>query len=281
MLLETTALVLLAALLHAAWNALVKTAASPLLTLASLNLVAAAAGTVLVWFMPLPAAAALPYLAGSVTLHWGYYAFLVSAYRVGDLSHVYPLSRGIAPLLVAGGGALTAGEYLPLLTLAGIVVASAGIMLLAVPGRSLARPAHRPTALALGTGCWIAAYTLVDGLGARQSGSPLSYIGWLFVLEGLTFSLFVLARQPLQMLQLWRANSMRLSAGGLATASAYGIVIFVMYYSPMAVVAALRETSVIMAALIGTWYLGEGSGRLRLVAAALVSGGIVIMSLPA
>jgi len=83
------------------------------------------------------------------------------------------------------------------------------------------------------------------------------------------------------MLQLWRANSMRLSAGGLATASAYGIVIFVMYYSPMAVVAALRETSVIMAALIGTWYLGEGSGRLRLVAAALVSGGIVIMSLPA
>ena len=281
MLLETTALVLLAALLHAAWNALVKTAASPLLTLASLNLVAAAAGTVLVWFMPLPAAAALPYLAGSVTLHWGYYAFLVSAYRVGDLSHVYPLSRGIAPLLVAGGGALTAGEYLPLLTLAGIVVASAGIMLLAVPGRNLVRPTRRPTALALGTGCWIAAYTLVDGLGARQSGSPLSYIGWLFVLEGLTFSLFVLARQPLQMLQLWRANSMRLSAGGLATASAYGIVIFVMYYSPMAVVAALRETSVIMAALIGTWYLGEGSGRLRLVAAALVSGGIVIMSLPA
>ena len=279
MLIETTVLVLGAALLHAAWNTLVKTAADPLVSVGALSLVTAGPGLLLVLVVPIPTLTALPYLAGSVVLHFGYYLFLVSAYRVGDLSHVYPISRGSAPLLVALGGIVIAQEQLPLLTLFGIAITSIGIMLLAISGANSKTRNHRSTPRALITGCFIAAYTLVDGLGVRQGEVALSYIGWLFLINGLVFGLFVFVRRPAEMLSLWRNDTARVVGGGIAKAIAYGTVIFVMYYSPMAVVATLRETSVIMAALIGVYFLREPAGHLRIAAALLVAGGIIAMNL--
>jgi len=279
-LIETTVLVLGAALLHAAWNTLVKTAADPLVSVGALSLVNAAAGLLLVLAVPIPTLTALPYMAGSVVLHFGYYLFLVSAYRVGDLSHVYPISRGSAPLLVALGGIVIAQEQLPVLTLFGIVITSIGIMLLAISGANSKTRNHRSTSRALITGGFIAAYTLVDGLGVRQGEVALSYIGWLFLMNGLVFGLFVFLRRPAEMLSLWREDTARVVGGGIAKAIAYGTVIFVMYYSPMAVVATLRETSVIMAALIGVYFLREPAGRLRIAAALLVATGVIAMNLP-
>ena len=279
MLIETTVLVLGAALLHAAWNTLVKTAADPLVSVGALSLVTAGPGLLLVLVAPIPTLTALPYLAASVVLHFGYYLFLVSAYRVGDLSHVYPISRGSAPLLVALGGIVIAQEQLPLLTLFGIAITSIGIMLLAISGANSKTRNHRSTPRALITGCFIAAYTLVDGLGEREGEVALSYIGWLFLINGLVFGLFVFVRRPAEMLSLWRNDTARVVGGGIAKAIAYGTVIFVMYYSPMAVVATLRETSVIMAALIGVYFLREPAGHLRIAAALLVAGGIIAMNL--
>ncbi len=279
MLIETTVLVLGAALLHAAWNTLVKTAADPLVSVGALSLVTAVPGLLLVLVVPTPTLTALPYLAGSVVLHFGYYLFLVSAYRVGDLSHVYPISRGSAPLLVALGGIVFAQEQLPLLTLFGIVITSIGIMLLAISGVNSKTRNHRSTPRALITGGFIAAYTLVDGLGVREGEVALSYIGWLFLINGLVFGLFVFLRRPAEMLSLWRKDTARVVGGGIAKAVAYGTVIFVMYYSPMAVVATLRETSVIMAALIGVYFLREPAGQLRIVAALLVASGVIAMNL--
>ncbi|HIE76066.1 MAG TPA: EamA family transporter [Gammaproteobacteria bacterium] len=279
MLIETTVLVLGAALLHAAWNTLVKTAADPLVSVGALSLVTAVPGLLLVLVVPIPTLTALPYLAGSVVLHFGYYLFLVSAYRVGDLSHVYPISRGSAPLLVALGGIVFAQEQLPVLTLFGIVITSIGIMLLAISGVNSKTRNHRSTPRALITGGFIAAYTLVDGLGVREGEVALSYIGWLFLINGLVFGLFVFLRRPAEMLSLWRKDTARVVGGGIAKAVAYGTVIFVMYYSPMAVVATLRETSVIMAALIGVYFLREPAGQLRIVAALLVASGVIAMNL--
>ena len=279
MLIETTVLVLGAALLHAAWNTLVKTAADPLVSVGALSLVTAGPGLLLVLVVPIPTLTALPYLAGSVVLHFEYYLFLVSAYRVGDLSHVYPISRGSAPLLVALGGIVIAQEQLPLLTLFGIAITSIGIMLLAISGANSKTRNHRSTPRALITGGLIAAYTLVDGLGVREGEVALSYIGWLFLINGLVFGLFVFLRRPAEMLSLWRNDTARVVGGGIAKAIAYGTVIFVMYYSPMAVVATLRETSVIMAALIGVYFLREPAGQLRIAAALLVAGGIIAMNL--
>jgi len=274
-------LVLLAALLHASWNALVKTGPDPLLSLASLHVTAALVVIPIIFFVPLPNAECIPYLGASVAIHWLYYGLLSSAYRVGDLSHVYPLSRGIAPLLVAVVSALVAGEFLPGLTMAGIVVASGGIILLSFAHGLPWRHDPKPVVFALGTGASIAAYTVIDGLGVRHSFDAISYITWLFLLEGATFGPFIYFLRRKQVIEHWRQRGLALVGGGLASAGAYGLVIYAMNSNPMAMVSALRETSVLMAALIGTLILKEGFGKTRVSAAVLVTGGVFIMNLGA
>ena len=184
-------LVLLAALLHASWNALVKIGPDPLLSLASLRITTTLVVIPIIFLVPLPNAECIPYLAASVGIHWLYYGLLSSAYRVGDLSHVYPLSRGMAPLLVAAVSTLVAGEFLPGLTIAGIVLASGGIVLLSFTHGLQWRHDTKPVVFGLCTGLSIAAYTVIDGLGVRHSIDPFSYISWLFFLEGGTFGPFI------------------------------------------------------------------------------------------
>jgi drug/metabolite transporter (DMT)-like permease len=278
---EILALVLFAALAHAGWNALVKASGERGATFSIIVITCGVIGLAGVLVLPLPDPVAWPYLILSMVVHYFYYGFLLLSYRVGDLSHVYPLARGAAPLMVALGALIFAGETLGGIAVAGLLLASAGIMSLAFE-RGLPRGADvKPVLFALGTGICIAGYTVVDGLGVRAAGSPLSYIFWLNVVEGVPLTLWLLARGRKSFAGL-TARSWHIGVvGGVLSALAYGLVIYAMSRGGMAHVSALRETSTIFAALIGILVLREaagGAGR-RIAAAGLVSAGIIALQL--
>jgi drug/metabolite transporter (DMT)-like permease len=278
--------VLLAAVLHAGWNAVLKMGDDRLLTI---TVIIGVGGIIALPFLPFvafPAAASWPFLLLSAGLHLGYFCFLVKAYRVGDLSHVYPVARGVAPLIVAVGAAGLAGETLAPLGIAGLLCASGGIASLAFLGGkglggdgSAAAAARKAFLFALGTGAFIAAYTLADGFGVRRAGSAAGYIAWLFLVSAIGLgALTALLRRgelPSYVARYWRPGL----AGGVMCATAYGIVIWALGESPMAFVSALRETSVVIAALIGCLVLKESFGRGRLLAATSVAAGVALLYL--
>ncbi|HEX5077649.1 MAG TPA: EamA family transporter [Geminicoccaceae bacterium] len=271
-------LVLLAAMLHASWNALVKVGGDPFVRLAVLNVASGLCALPLLFLLAVPAAASWPFLLGSVAIHFAYFVTLAYGYRSGDLSYVYPIARGIAPPLVAVGAWLTAGESPgPLGALAILVISGAIASLALTPGRRL----MPPTAVwfALATGLSIAGYTVCDGLGGRAAGDVLAYIAWLFVLNAVPFALIVGLRRRRDLARQlgsgWRAPVV----GGVFAVAAYGLVIWAMSRAPMASVSALRETSVVMAALIGTRLLREPFGTRRVVAASVVALGVVLLEI--
>ena len=269
------AVVLLAAVLHASWNALVKSGGDPYLRLAIVNLTHSIAVLPLLPFVGFPAAEAWPWLLGSVATHLVYYFFLASGYRVGDLSHVYPIARGIAPPLVALGALLIAGEVLSLAGSAAILLVCLGIWIVAGRGPT----SRRPLLLAIGTGLSIAAYTVCDGMGGRASGDVLAYIVWLFLLDGWPFALWVALRRGRDLVATIPHAWKPAVGGGCMSIIAYGMVIWAMSIAPLAYVSALRETSVLLAAAIGTLLLGEPFGRRRILAAGLVVIGVAILQL--
>jgi drug/metabolite transporter (DMT)-like permease len=275
--LEAAALVLLAAVCHAAWNTLVKVSGDRLVVLAIVNAAALVPCLAALPWLATPLPASWPFLALSALIHLGYYFFLVAAYRHGDLSHVYPIARGLSPLLVACGAALLVGERLAAVALAGMVLISTGLASLAFERGSPWRGESRGLGFAAGTAVLIACYTVVDGMGVRRSGSAASYVAWLFVLDGVPLLAFVAVRRAVQLRAVlareWRAGL----AGGALQLAAYGLVIWAMSVAPLAAVSALRETSVIFAALIGTKLLGEPLGRTRVAAACLVTVGVIAM----
>lgn len=270
-------LVLLAALSHACWNALVKISGDRLVIIAAVNLVGAAIALLALPFVDVPRAEAWPWLITSVLVHLLYYYFLIAQYRAGDLSHVYPLSRGLSPLLVAGAAALLAGEVLPAAAMAGIALSSAGIASLAFEGGPPWRRDAAPALFACGTAVVIALYTVVDGIGVRRAGSAPGYIAWLFVLDGLPVALFAAARRRRELGRILAREWPRSVLGGALALLAYGLVIWALSLGPMAHVSALRETSVIFAALIGVLALRERFGPRRVLAAVLVSAGLVLL----
>ena len=279
-------LVLLAAVLHAGWNAVLKLGDDRLLTMTVIIGVGGVIALPILPFLAFPAVAAWPFLLLSAGLHLGYFFFLIKAYRDGDLSHVYPVARGVAPLIVAGGAALLAGERLSLLGSLGILFASGGIASLAfLGGRGAARDgaaalaARKAYLFALATGGFIASYTLADGFGVRLAGSALGYIGWLFVISAAALALAaaVLRRGALitYTARYWRPGLF----GGVLCALAYGIVIWALGEAPMAFVSALRESSVVFAALLGCFLLKESFGPGRLLAALSVAAGVALLHL--
>ncbi len=270
------ALVLGAALLHASWNALVKTGGDPFLRLAVVNLVSGLCALPFLITVGLPATASWPFLFASIVIHHGYYLALAYGYRHGDLSHVYPIARGIAPPLVALIAWGFAGESPGALGLLAIFVISAGILSLAFTddGRL---GAVKPLGFALATGVTIAGYTLADGLGGRRAGDVLGYIAWLFAIDALPFALLVAYRYRARLGEALERAWRPAAVGGVLAAAAYGLVIWAMTKAPMAQVSALRETSVIMAALIGTRLLREPFGRRRIFAAGLVALGVILL----
>lgn len=270
--------VLGAAVLHATWNALVKHGGDPFLRLAVVGLTGSAVSLPFLFVVEPPVAAAWPWLLASVTIHVAYSASLCLAYRVGDLSQVYPVARGIAPPVVALLGWLLAGETLSMGGLMALALISAGILVTTV-GRRAPGQDRGAVPLALACGLTIGAYTITDGLGIRASQGALEYIVWFFFLDGLPFGLGVLWLQRHRLGTALPRVLVPGIGGGLLSFLAYGIVIWAMRTTPMAYVSALRETSVILAAVIGTRLMGEPFGRERVTAACIVAGGIGLLKL--
>lgn len=267
-------LILFAALLHASWNALLRGGADRLWSMTIMCLAVAIASVAIALFLPPPAKASWMYAAISATLHVGYNLFLVMSYRVGDLGQTYPIARGSSPILVTIAAAVLAGESVGMGALFGIVLVSAGIISLAFKGRRLAVPSL-PYALA--TGCFIAAYSVTDGIGVRLSGAPMAYTAWLCALWGILMPLVYIGLRGANSLFTLRPGFVTSFIGGLVSLLAYGIVIYAMSDAPMGAVSALRETSVLFAALIGYFFLGETLTARKMLACAVIAIGTIII----
>ena len=277
--LAITFAVLGAGLLHAGWNALLKSApgGDPLLDTATVVAGSAAWGLVVLPLTGLPDVAAWKFILGSAFLHWAYYVTLANAYRTGDLSFAYPLMRGTAPLLAAVLGIIFLREWPTPQVALGILLICLGIVSIAFIGRN---PHPRAATLyALANAAIIAIYTLVDGTGARASGNAASYAAWLTFLEAIPFLIWIRMRRGRDAVAYVGRGWRRGLIGGAASLGAYGIVLWAMTRAPVAAVAALRETSVLFATLIGALWLKEGFGLPRLAGAASVVAGVAALRL--
>ncbi|MDB5722536.1 MAG: EamA family transporter [Alphaproteobacteria bacterium] len=270
--------VLGAALLHAGWNALVKVGLDRFSSVLLLGLVQGGIAFLLLPWFGLPPWSAWPWAIGSAALHSGYKIFLIRAYSHGDLSQVYPLARGTAPMIVAIAGALFLGETPSALRIAAILAIAGGIMLMASggPDRRLSRTA---LLYALATAGFTASYTMADGIGARIAGAASPFTLAMFVFDGLFMLGFGLAtrggRAVAALLPAWRSG---VAAGAMSLGS-YWIAIWAFTLAPLAMVAALRETSVLFAMLIAFLLMREPIPPRRWAAAGLILVGIVMMRL--
>ena len=270
-------IVLTAAFLHAFWNALVKGSGDKTIVLGLIALGHVVPGVAIAVLAPLPGWDALPYIIASTLLHWGYYYFLNLAYQKGDLSLVYPITRGLAPVMVALGAQIWIGESLPVLAWLGILAVSAGVMVLSQGIFKTAVPKVSIVAAVI-VATLVASYSLVDGIGVRLSDSIMGYIGCLFTAEACV-ALFIFktrwARLRLLPVKTWLLGFI----GGILSATAYALVLYVKTEAPLGVVSALRETSVTFAALIGVIWFGEGPKTRRLLAGVVVGVGTVLIGL--
>lgn len=269
--------VLFGALLHAGWNALVKSSADKALDMAVIHLIGSLLAVPLVALAGWPREEAWPFIAASVVIHIGYYIATTRAYHHGDLGLTYPLMRGVAPLLVALSATFTLGETLSPLAWAGILGICCGVLVLGLSRHAL----HAPKAVgfALANAVIIAIYTVVDALGVRASGNALQYVATLFLLDGWPFGLLMLARRGHAMGQYALRRWPLATVGALASLGSYGIALWAMTRAPVATVAALRETSVLFAVLLGTWLLKEAFTLRRLLGTCVIVGGVMAVRL--
>jgi drug/metabolite transporter (DMT)-like permease len=274
--LTVTFAVIAAAVTHAVWNAIAHGIKDQTLAFALIGVGGIAIGIPLVIVAAMPRSGCWPYLLGSVVIHIFYNLLLMRCYRLGEFSQVYPLARGTSPLVVTILAAIFIHEHLALAQIAGVLVVSAGLATLVLAGR---RPGRAAFLAAVGTGLTIAAYTTVDGVGVRLSGSPVGYIGWLMVLESLCVPMFaVVRRRDVLLKQPKRILLAGLAAGALSVL-AYGLVLWAQTRGALAPIAALRETSVIFGAIIGTLIFREPFGRTRIAATVLVAAGIILLNI--
>jgi drug/metabolite transporter (DMT)-like permease len=279
MTLDVMLVVLLSALLHAGWNALVRAAADKFLSTLVVVLGAGLLALPLLPWLALPAPASWPYLLASALIHVVYFTLVAWSYRHADLSLAYPVMRGTAPVLTALAAALLLGEMPAAGGWAGIALICLGVLALA---GAAWRVAPRPGAAllpALANAVVIAAYTLIDGQGARLSGQAAGYTGWLFLLTAVLLLGLAWGWRGRRVLQQARARWRPGLLGGAGTLTAYGLVLWAMAQAPIALVAALRETSIVFAALIGALLLHERLHRSRLIALALICAGAVAIKL--
>ena len=281
--LPVTFAVLGAALLHASWNAIIKAGRDPLLDTALVALAGTLVALPLTLFVEAPARESWPYIFATVVVHIGYYVAVAAAYRFGDLSLGYPIMRGVAPLLVALASGFWFGEALSAGAWTGVLLICGGVLSLAFVGRRQAgAPGKNASAAmfwALGGAAVVATYTVIDATGVRLSGGTERYVIWLFVFIGLPFGLAVLAVKRGAFIRHAAQHWWRGVAGCVLSGLSYGIALWAMTQAPVAIVAALRETSVIFAALIGAWLLKEGHLKDRLFGAAAVLAGLIALKL--
>ncbi|GHJ22473.1 MULTISPECIES: DMT family transporter [Streptomyces] len=310
------AAVLLAALTHASWNALAHGIRDQLLAFTLVGGGGSLCGAVLACFAPLPAAGAWPPLLVSALLHVVYQLLLMRSFQMGEFGQMYPIARGTAPLVVTVLAAVFVHELPDAWQLAGVLLASAGLVGVALWGLRRKKPAGHADAgaagateadtsaesagaaesaesdeggrgggtpqwpalaAAVGTGLAIASYTVVDGIGVRASGTSLGYIAWLMLLEGLAIPLWALARWRGTLVARLRPIALRGLLGGVLSVAAYGLVLWAQTRAPLAPVAALRESSIIAGAAIGALFFKERFGWPRTAASVLMVGGIALM----
>ena len=275
------AAVLLAAFLHAAWNAVVKGGGDKWLSMAALVSGHAIPAAVALAFVPAPAPESWPWIGLSMALHFGYQWFLLTAYRLGDFTRVYPLARGSAPLIVAAVSVGALGATLSGTEVAGVALIAAGILSIALSRRGAASNPGA-VAAALVTGLFIAAYSLCGGTGARLSGSPVGFFAWSAIGGAAAFTAFTAWRRPGIVLALpWRAPA-AFFGGGTASFAAYALVVWAFTQAPIALVTALRETSIVFALLIGAFVLRERIDLARIASTftTLVGVGLLRLSRP-
>lgn len=269
-------LVLCAAALHAGWNSLVKGAGDTFVTALAICLGSALIAVLLLPFLTQPARPSWPYLAVAMVLQTVYYTLVAATYRRADMSLAYPLMRGTAPMIVALASGLAFGEHLPAAGWIGVALISGGILSMAFLGRHGSRAG---IGLALLNACVIAAYTLNDGWGARASGAPVAYTLWEAVLTAPpVLILAVSVRGPSMLtaaLRRWRDGLI----GGIGAMTSYGVALWAMTLAPVALVAALRETSILFATALSVFVLGEKVGPPRLAAVAIIAAGAVALRL--
>lgn len=276
MTLEISLLILLAAALHAGWNALIKISGDRIAVMAVVTLAGSILSMFALPFVDSPDPASWPLLALTILIHTGYHFFLPIAYDHGDLGQVYPIARGVAPILVTLGALVFAGEQVSQLALIGIMCLAVGVMALTFDGRNVSKINPKAVFFAVITGISIATYTVVDGLGVRQAGSILDFAMWLTIGDGLLTFLIALIWKKREIAVVLKKNALTGFAGGAMQVGAYWIIVYALAVAPMGMVSGLRETSVLFAALISTFLLKEGFGVWRFVSACLVTFGLIV-----
>jgi drug/metabolite transporter (DMT)-like permease len=270
--------VLFAAACHAGWNALIKVGLDPLSTTTLISIGSGLVALILLPFVGLPAWGAWPWLAASVAIHLIYFASLIESYRTGDLGQVYPIARGSAPLMTAAATTVIVDERLSLVGWTGILALVAGVLLLSARGgRDLAVVDRRAIGFALFTAITVCGYSVVDGIGARASANPNAYSVCLFIGIALVMVPYALYRDGRDVMPAMHLYWRRGLAGGALQFLSYGIAIWAMTIVPIAVVAALRETSVLFGAAIAVVLLKEPLRAVRIVAALMIVCGLILI----
>nr|WP_318383717.1 DMT family transporter [uncultured Enterobacter sp.] len=276
MTLTVFSILLFAALLHASWNAIVKAGSDKLYSAISVSGSAAIIALILLPFSPQPSWESAPYLAVSCALQVVYTVLVAKTYQVSDMSQTYPLMRGTAPLLVALISVVALGDHLSTLAWTGIAVICLAILAMAFNGRARA---NKGMALALLNACFIAGYTLVDGTGVRLSETALGYTLWTFMMNGVCLLIWaMIARRQVAsryLLTHWKKGIL----GGIGTMGSYGLALWAMTQAPLAVVAALRETSILFGALLAFLLLKEKVSGIRIAAACGIAAGAMLLRL--
>lgn len=279
--------VLLGAMLHASWNALVKSSGDKQLDIALVHFLGAVVSLPLLWLVGLPPAESWPYLAASLTIHVAYYMTLNGAYQHGELGTTYPIMRGSAPMLVALGSSTVLGESLTLTAWLGVAAVTVGVLMVGLSRPAQALHHHRAVGFALANAAVIAAYTFVDGSGVRITvaggQTAASYVVLLFVLDGFPYPALVFAQRSTEGRRAIVAYARRrwplATLGGLASLGSYWIALWAMTRAPVAAVSALRETSVLFATALSVLVLKERFGLQRATGAAVIVTGVVALRL--
>lgn len=268
-----------AAILHASWNALVKGGADKYLGLGAVVLGHVPFALIALLFVPAPAPESFGYLAVGILLHLGYQLFLLQSYRVGDLTQVYPIARGSAPLIVALVSVTMLGVALAPMEIAAILIIGVGILSLSLTRRADGLRNGPAALFALVTGIFIASYSLVDGIGARLAGSPVGYYAWLAIGNAILTLAFLLWVRPITLTNMARHGRMMFFVGGGASFVAYALVTWAFTQAPIALVTALRETSIVFALLIGVFFLKEKLNLAKVIATFVTLLGAALLRL--
>lgn len=270
--------VLAAAAMHALWNALLKVRGDRFVAVLLISFGMGVVALPLLPFMPVPQGSTWAWLALSICLQAGYKYFLTRAYEAGDFAVAYPLARGSAPLLTTLGSAALLGEVLGPVAIMGIVLLCGGVVMLSLRAKG-EKFGGRSVVFALITSAFIAGYTLTDGIGARSAVDAISYVVWLFVLDGVASLVLCMYLRGSRTFLAMRSEWKLMLGGGLLGATAYGIAIWAMTRAPIAAVAALRETSILFAMMLSVVLLGERISRRRIVAALTIVAGVLALRL--